>query len=75
MGDKIDDTADDYVGHANDPKGISTIKSTPRDPMSPIELSVCDSVHEVVKRYRSRTIPCRTVKQTLVDSQTREPPS
>ncbi|KAJ4860605.1 TLC domain-containing protein [Trichoderma breve] len=70
MGDKIDDTADDYVGYANDPKGIPTIKSTLKDPMIPIELPVRDNVHEVVMRYRSRTIPCRTVKQTLVDSQT-----
>ncbi|KAF3075606.1 Sphingosine N-acyltransferase lag1 [Trichoderma lentiforme] len=70
MGDKIDDTADDYVGYANDPKGIPTVKSTLKDPMIPIELPVRDNVHEVVMRYRSRTIPCRTVKQTLVDSQT-----
>ncbi|PNP59756.1 hypothetical protein THARTR1_00635 [Trichoderma harzianum] len=69
MGDKIDDTPDDYVGYANDPKGIPTIKSSPKDIISPIDLPVRDNVHEVVMRYRSRTIPCRTVKQTLVDSQ------
>ncbi|KAK4083765.1 uncharacterized protein Triagg1_1427 [Trichoderma aggressivum f. europaeum] len=70
MGDKIDDTADDYVGYANDPKGIPTIRLGPQDPVIPIELPVRDNVHEVVMRYRSRTIPCRTIKQTLVDSQT-----
>ncbi|KAL7904713.1 longevity assurance proteins LAG1/LAC1 [Trichoderma velutinum] len=70
MGDTIDDTTDDYVGYANDPKGIPAIKSNPKDTVYPIELPVRDNVHEVVMRYRSRTIPCRTVKQTLVDSQT-----
>ncbi|KKP05808.1 hypothetical protein THAR02_02092 [Trichoderma harzianum] len=51
MGDKIDDTADDYVGYANDPKGIPTIKSTLRDPLIPIELTARDNVHEVVMSH------------------------
>ncbi|KAL7930293.1 longevity assurance proteins LAG1/LAC1 [Trichoderma chlorosporum] len=78
MGDKIDDDVDlepegqigdmldDEVGYANDPRGIQTGEAIPR---KTIHQPVRDNVEEIVKRYRSRAIPCRSVKQTLVDGQ------
>ncbi|UKZ51142.1 hypothetical protein TrVGV298_004898 [Trichoderma virens] len=70
MGDVIDDRMDDQVGYADDPKGIPSMESSSKDTNRPLELPVCDKVNEIVMRYRSRAIPCRSVKQTLVDGQT-----
>ncbi|KAL7943343.1 longevity assurance proteins LAG1/LAC1 [Trichoderma barbatum] len=68
--DKIDNKMDDEVGYADDPKGIIAMESSADSTIRPLELPVCDNVDAIVMRYRSRAIPCRSVKQTLVDSQT-----
>ncbi|KAL6867134.1 longevity assurance proteins LAG1/LAC1 [Trichoderma novae-zelandiae] len=66
MGDKC---SDDGVGYANNPPGMPEMESSLKPTNQPLELPKIDSAEAIVKRYSCRPIPCRSVKQLLVDFQ------
>jgi hypothetical protein len=69
MGDMC---SDDAVGNSNDTNDVLEMEYDPKAVNQPIEMPRDDSVEAIIKRYSCRPMPCRSVKQLLVDFQSRE---